>query len=256
GWGPWPGRGKGWRGPFGWEAKRPCVGGCPAEWDQDSFGACTSLPGTPEHVWEARRESFNDGDAVGTMTDYGANATDLVQATAGNKPTYRSSGGPGNRPYFSFDGADYVKSAAEGTNLAQPNLVVLVVQTNTTAAITVTDGFDSNPRTRIGLTSTNAPWQLQTSATTLSANNTVTNGQWEVFIGTINGASSTLRLSGFDRATGDAGAHAYAPGTVGCNFSGAACLNGGIALFAVYDTPPDIPTLEAAIEDCYGEFPQ
>lgn len=236
---------------------RPTGALCPAQWPTDSFPAsCPSLPGTPSHVWEARRESMTDGDAVATMTDFGAVGTNLVQATSTAKPTYHASGGPGDQPYFSFDGGDSVKSAAEGTSLAQPNLIAIVAEANTTAAEILLDSFDSSPRTLVWETSVNSSWRVQTSATALPANTTVINGRWELITATTNGASSELRVSGPAYATGDAGSAAFAAGTMGCNISAANCLNGGIALAVVYDTPPDIPTLEAAIESCYGALPQ
>lgn len=256
-WPPWGRRtGPNPVGPWHGPGTAPCTDTCPAQWATDSFPSCTALPGSPSYLWEARRESFNDGDAVGTMSDFGSVGVDLVQGTAGAKPTFHDAGGPGDRPYFSFDGGDYVKSSAEGTSLAQPNLVAMVIYTATTGNYTMLDGFDANPRTRIGTVSTSAPWQIQTSATTLSANNTVVNGQWELVVGYTNGASSYLRISGLELATGDAGAHAYAPGTIGCNYTGASCFTGGVALAVVYDTAPDVNALEAAIEDCYGSFPQ
>ena len=234
-----------------------CGDGCPVQWPTDPApGACPDLPGSPSHIWEARRESFSDGSNPTSLTDYGTIGTTLTQGTAGSRGTYRASGGPGNRPFFSLDGGDFWKSAAEATNLAQPNTFVLVISTNSTGAFTFLDSFDSSPRTRIGTASVNAPWQLQSASTVLAANNTVVGGQWELIVGTTNGASSSLRISGIEMATGDAGSAAYGAGTLGANFSGASGLNGGVALAAIYDTPPDIAALEAAIEDCYGSFPQ
>lgn len=232
-----------------------CVVAVPDQWPTDSAGACAALPGTPNYLWEARRESFSDSTNPTTITDYGSAGVTMTQGTASARGTFHSSGGAGDRAYFSFDGGDYWQTAADGPSLSQPNVFALVVYTATTGNVSALDSHDNSPRSMIGPNNTGG-WRLLTTSTTLTAASTVVNGEWELIVGTTNGVSSTIRINGVQVTSGDAGAGAYAAGTLGANFSATQFLTGGVALAVVYDTAPDIPTLEAAIKGCYGGFPQ
>ncbi|MHC4714348.1 MAG: hypothetical protein ACYTAN_13935 [Planctomycetota bacterium] len=66
----------------------------------------TEFPGASLEYWyKADAESYNDGDAVGTVTDQSGNGRNLTQATASYKPTYRTERIAG-RASYEFDGID------------------------------------------------------------------------------------------------------------------------------------------------------
>ncbi len=66
---------------------------------------------------------LSNGDTVATWEDSGANNHDLTQATAGNRPTYRTNGRNG-RPVVRFDGTN--DSMAAAFYLAAPFTVLIV----------------------------------------------------------------------------------------------------------------------------------
>lgn len=47
---------------------------------------------------------LNDADAVATWNDSSSGGLDLTQATSGNRPTYRATGGPNSKPAIQFTG--------------------------------------------------------------------------------------------------------------------------------------------------------
>lgn len=53
----------------------------------------------------------SNNDPVGAWDDLSGNARHLTQATAGSRPTYKSSGF-NDQPYLSYDGGDYLASTA------------------------------------------------------------------------------------------------------------------------------------------------
>lgn len=67
-------------------------------------------PGTLNpHVWlDASKETFNNNDAVGTATDKSGNGRNATQATAGNKPTFKTNIING-QPTFYFATDDWLE---------------------------------------------------------------------------------------------------------------------------------------------------
>lgn len=56
-------------------------------------------------VWyKADSLALSDGASVATWSDSGSGGIDLTQATAGNRPVYRATGGPNSKPALQFTG--------------------------------------------------------------------------------------------------------------------------------------------------------
>lgn len=64
--------------------------------------------------WEARLQTFNDADFVGTLVDNWGGTYNLTQAGADSvKPSWTDGGfGSNDRPYLQFDGNDYLSNNA------------------------------------------------------------------------------------------------------------------------------------------------
>lgn len=91
-------------------------GGGMAEVDPTSITGCI--------LWmDANQESNVDGDLIATWSDRSASNNDAVQATGGNKPTFRENVFNG-KPALFFDGGDHLTL---GTNItADPATVIIV----------------------------------------------------------------------------------------------------------------------------------
>lgn len=66
------------------------------------------------YLWlDAERDdvNYNDGDAVGTATDWSGNGRDLTQAAAGKKPTFKT-GIVNSKAVYRFDGGDCLTRAS------------------------------------------------------------------------------------------------------------------------------------------------
>jgi hypothetical protein len=69
---------------------------------------------------------LNDGNAIGTATDYSGNGRNFTQATAGNKPTFKTAIVNG-LPVMRFDGVDdYLQTTGWPTNLVSAELWIVL----------------------------------------------------------------------------------------------------------------------------------
>lgn len=84
--------------------------------------------------WRASSIAQSDSSAVTTWTD-SISSLAPTQATAGNKPTYRTTQGPNATPCVSFDGGDYLQVAGVlGSALFSTNQChIFIVQKQTAA---------------------------------------------------------------------------------------------------------------------------
>jgi hypothetical protein len=97
---------------------------------------------------------LNDNDPVATWWGRSLNGESSTQSAAGNKPTFKASGGPGGRPCIDFDGGDMLE-----LNSAIPGQAY--------TAVCVFKYSDTNPRTIIG--GTGSGFQLRTNGNKLNA---------------------------------------------------------------------------------------
>lgn len=84
---------------------------------------------------EADTLVLNDNDPVETWTDVSGNGRNFTQISAPQKPTYKSTAGPGSRPCVRFDGGDYLTRATSGIS---PSPITI---------FSVLKPADTNPRT-------------------------------------------------------------------------------------------------------------
>src|SRR4051812_40492914 len=93
-------------------------------------GAFDPLSLSP-HVWfKADSESYANNDAVGTVTDRSGNSRNATQATAAQKPTFKT-GIQNGLPVYRFDGVDDNMATAAWTALSQPTTIFFVASYTT-----------------------------------------------------------------------------------------------------------------------------
>lgn len=163
-----------------------------------------------------------DAAAVGTWPDEVA-TSDLAQATAGNKPTYRaSSASLGSRPVVEFDGvSDYMQ--VDFTDLTQPNEYVIVARLRSvpgaSANALLTDGFNGTGRHLLGYVGASGAWRIFAGT---SLDGGTADLVKHLFRGEFNTTSSKLFVDEVQQgSTGDAGSHACSGLTLGANNAGA-----------------------------------
>lgn len=139
-----------------------------------------------------------NGGAVATWPDEIA-TQDLPQATAGLKPTYRSTGGPNSKPCIESDGSDYFELAgASMTALAQPDTIVMVVTYNNTGGHLI-DGNGS----RQLITADNGTYRIYAEGSVVVDGISDFNPHlWTCYF---NGTTSVLEIDGTAKVTGGGG---------------------------------------------------
>lgn len=181
--------------------------------------------------------TLSDNDPVCTWTDLGSlgvNATSSSTAC----PTFNEAGGPGGRDDVTFDGGDTLFTGeASFAALAQPNLIVAVG--NVGAAAGSGEPFfdgDTSARRQQAYGNSGTMWLHGGSA--VSTGLSLSLNTWHVAGGTFNGASSVGYIDG-STANVAAGTNAPQGLRIGTRYDGGtSVLQGGMALVAVYDTPP------------------
>jgi hypothetical protein len=200
-------------------------------------------PGTPSLWFDgsdidgdgSNNSAYTDGDPVTTWVDKGSLGVDATQATAAAKPTYKT-GGPGGSDYLLFDGGDRLwTGAAAFSTLAQPNTIAVLCNTTnaTTTRNVVSSGISTNEHT-VGL----YPGNTYLRAGNTSPNGTAPNlNTWEALIGTFDGASSTIYISGSSYSISNIGAEVPDNLIVGAGSdTGTNPWLGGVIDVIVYDT--------------------
>lgn len=160
-----------------------------------------------------------DNDPVTTWADLSGNGYDLAQATAGNKPLYKTGSGS---PYVYFDGTNDYMAKTFGATYTQPNTIILLFQLRDSAGAVnqvVFDGIDANRNV------------LYHNAThphmfSLFAGNSIYNytypeiGKYCIFTNIFNGVSSLFRSSKSPIfLNGDAGTSSLTGLTLGCRYT-------------------------------------
>lgn len=94
----------------------------------------TSIPAAPPafsplslapHIWlDASQEAFANNGLIGTATDWSGNARHATQATAANKPTFKT-GILNGHPVFAFDPTDYLSFADVLSSLTEAEVFIV-----------------------------------------------------------------------------------------------------------------------------------
>lgn len=169
-----------------------------------------------------------DGAALTTWEDSSGEDNDAAQATADNKPTYKTNILNG-LPVVRFDGtADFLQTPDLG--LSQPGTVLIVASRTAAAERHMLDG--TSTRWLMGGTATNWIMFAGSVLDTGDAQDTDAHVHTCIF----NGASSKYRLDGTEIGSGDAGAQGLAMTLIGCGNSQTAFHPGDIAEVLIYDS--------------------
>lgn len=108
-------------------------------------------------VWfDAQQESYNDNDAIGTLTDQSGNSNDATQGTAANKPTFKTGVVTGidsvSRDAYRFDGSNDYLDDTDLSGVGGGDFTLIV-------ACTVDDHTDASWRTVIRY-GTEGAWKM------------------------------------------------------------------------------------------------
>lgn len=222
-------------------------------------------PGSPSLWFDAQNidgtmnSSLIDGQAIGTWKNLGSigSAGDVVQATAGNKPAFRlvaASGKINNKS--AAEAIDNVRKMASGafTSQNQPYVVAAVFRNNSGVGVATVMG--NNAATTKFYSNAGGPMTMEVSGTNFT-DGTPTVGSFHMMTGTVNGASSELRVNAAS-TLGTTGATAF--GTAVCLFDSNAGQNmtGFLveALFYFGGGTPTLASIETYFVSKYGAFPQ
>lgn len=196
--------------------------------------------------------ALNDGDAVGTWADSSGNARDAVQASAGNKPVFKTNILNG-KPVVRFDGVNhqFLRTAAFSSVFTSTTIFIVGKGTGNGVTTRYIDGITSNHRQHM-LYVTAKYWM--TAGTDLNGGTADTN--YHVIVSNFNGASSSIFVDGTSIVTGNAGTNGMDGATIGSDYVADTLGNGAnhtgdIAEVIVYS-----PTLSAVdreiVEDVLG----
>jgi hypothetical protein len=201
--------------------------------------------GSPiEAWWKADAiEGLNDGAAVATWEDSGANNHDLVQATGGNQPTYET-GVRGYLPVVRFSGG--TKHLASAFSLPAPYMVFIACSANdvyNAAEDCILDGVN-NDTLRLKRAST---WSMDAGGTKLG----VFSREWVVYVIELNGVgdASSIQRAGDIAVQSDPASFASAGGiTLGARGDGTNGMDVDVGEVVVTNRPLT-PTERAGIHN-------
>lgn len=212
----------------------PIVEGGALPWDPRSASRGTSAPAfTPADI--AGLEAwYRETYAAGTWTDLSGNGRNLVQATAGSRPSQVARAG---QAALSFDGTADSVAGSFGATLPAPLTIYIVAEHVTTGARWIYDGITSGERAFL-LSTTGPPSVYRIGGPIMAVTSAVTApvGAIHAHCGVYNSASSAAYLlSNFSvaAATGDTGVAALTGLTVGSIFGGATNFFHGFAWEAI-----------------------
>jgi hypothetical protein len=79
-------------------------------------------------IWwiDAALESYANGDAVGTMTDWSASGINATMAVSAGKPTFSTTAGPSSGKCITFDGVDDIMALASNPITASGATMMIV----------------------------------------------------------------------------------------------------------------------------------
>jgi hypothetical protein len=181
-----------------------------------------------------------DTDPVGAVVNQGSDTYDVVQATAGNRPTIQDvTIGSVTSYVWQFDGTnDFLQAAFGGGAISQPFTVFAVAQLDATAVNdglrhVIIDGDDSSNRMvmRQELVGTPQFWGLFGGTGLIGGSS---DSNWNSWTSLFNGISSQFWLNGVSEASGNAGANTPNGITVGALWNATQPWKGYIGQILIY----------------------
>ena len=172
-----------------------------------------------------------DGDAIYQANDKSGNARHVVQATAANRPLYKTNILKG-RSVARFDGGD-ILSYTGGLAVAQPGTIFIVGSAGDVGAQNFTDGSLDPQRWALGKNGGVA--RLYAGLANIDAGAVDTNPH--IFAALVNGASSELYVAGGTvYATGNPGTQSLVGLSLGAFDTVTQQLIGDVAEVAIYNS--------------------
>jgi len=227
-------------------------------WHSSGFGAAvawtpalaTTSGGVLPHTWHyagsgalfqdsaLTTPAASDGDPIGGSTNQGSDAHSIVQATAGARPTLKLAILNGH-PVYRFDGGDLLQGAFGGGGLSIPATFFCVTQlaagqVNDNARHNVIDGDDGTNRFVFRQEKGPTPDQWAMGAASLIYNGN-SDGNWSIFCGISNGASSSLWVDGGSVSSGNIGNTNPDGLTVGGSYTATELWTGDVGEVLIYN---------------------
>lgn len=180
-------------------------------------------------LWLAadKQTGLNDGDPVGTWTDFSGQGNHATQATAAKKPLYKTNILNG-RPVMRFDGVD--DELAPATITAARFTIFCVVKATSQNYISPFHSLTSG-----GFIMEVGYWRLSRGNTIVLGNTTLAGAGFNVMTGISADSGYTLFQNGVDVSQAYSEAGFTNPDTIGGSAYATAFLNGDIAEVLVYN---------------------
>lgn len=164
-----------------------------------------------------------NGNAVSSWNDASGNGRHATQATAGNRPTFRSSTAVLNsKPTVQFDGVNDWLSQATFTALSEPGEIVIVGALTSTATaygyFVDGTGAGGGPRWTVGKSGAVATWELFQGAIIDTGATDLLGHYFDAQFA--SGANDKLIVDGTTVISGDAGSRQCDSLTIGAALSG------------------------------------
>lgn len=187
---------------------------------------------TAPYMWfNANNLGLGDGAAVGTWTDDSGNGRNATQATAGAKPTFKTSIING-KSVVRFSGSNSVVTAS--LSQTQPITIFFVAQHAANATTVPFSWAISTGGLMVFPDSTTGGMILQ--ATTTNVYGSALPTSWTIYEAVWNGASSTLTVNGVQTGSGTTAGNTNGVFTIGNNTVGNAGFVGDIAEIIVWNS--------------------
>jgi hypothetical protein len=201
-----------------------------------SGGASTPaspIPTTNLAAWWRKGTGITDtAGAVSLWADQSGNGVNLAQATGANQPALQGDG------TILFD-ETLTKSMKVAFTLAQPlTLYIRIKQVSWVSSARICDG-NTNLTMAVLQTGTTPNVNVFAGAGNALDNTGLTVGQWKTFSLVLNGASSSSKVSGSAKVTGDPGSSSPSGFTLGSRATGDFNSNIQVAGIAIYSVAHD-----------------
>lgn len=174
-----------------------------------------------------------DGNLVGFWTDQFWNGNSPIQATTGNKPTYKVNI-QNSLPIVRFDGNDDYLRKTFAATLSQPITVYCVVTSSTVSRL-IFDSITESAGIRIGFVAGDASTNFNLGVAAGFGTG------FNVWCAVLNGASTLVRKNGTQTGTGTF-TNSTDGLTIGGRYTLSAFLNGDIGELIIYTAAHDLAT--------------
>ena len=207
--------------------------------------------GSPAGWWDATKiTGLEDGDPVGTWSDLSGNGKDLSQASAGNKPTYKTDIQNGLPAVLGDGSDDYINK--DWTSVDQPNTHFVAGQFLTLKNSLMADSYSTKYQSL-------GEWDLGGGALFYIHGGTALRGPAggadtdpHVFSALYNGASSVLREDGAQIAAGNANTQQRRGFQLFADFGESAPAHCYVFEAVIYDSSEDAAANESALMAKWG----